>query len=1167
MTVNPQDLAADPETSAFVTANAGSGKTTTLVNRVARLLLRRVDPETILCVTYTKAAAAEMQRRLFDQLGRWALMSNDALVGELARLEGRAPQSYDAFDLERARTLFALALETPGGLKIQTIHAFCEKLLRRFPLEAGVSPGFQVLEDASAAQVAAEARDGVARRALAGEAVLSEAYARFAVALDFASFEAMFVAFETRREAIADYIRGVGGLAALPQAIAEACGLAHPMDAEALEQAAADEISPILWRAGAAALAAGGVRDQKCAGQMAQVAAAAEAGEARFRPALAVFCTQAGELAKWPETAARLKADPGLQARLLDERDRLRDADALAKAARVAEDSVQALVLAAFYIDAYGQAKARRGALDFTDLIGRTQGLLTGADAAAWVLFKLDAGLEHILVDEAQDTAPEQWAILRALSDEFFSGVGTDPYKRDRTLGDRTLGRSIFVVGDEKQSIFSFQGAAPERLRIERDYFQAAATGAGRRFAPVPLLASWRSTNEVLKFVDAVFHPGELRRALQPDAEDLIEHISNRAKADPQGTGTIDLWPLEREEPEAERSAWDEPLDAGAGAGAYRRLAERIADEIKAAVERGEAVHDRETRAWRPCGYGDVLILVRKRKVLFEELLRACKRRGVPVAGADRLVLSEHPAFEDFLALARFALFPDDDLTLAALLRSPFCDVDETGLYDLAYQRDTSLWRTLLRRQDERPEWAGAADFLGWAKAAGAARTPFDFYGRVLNRLDRDGRSMRTRMVTRLGPEAADAIEEFLAQALAAEARGVMDLERFADALAGLTVAVKREMDEPRGEVRVMTAHGAKGLEAPIVFLPETVGAGAARGSPLLATEDGGFLWCASGSNDCEATASARERRKRRDEEEALRLLYVALTRARDRLVIAGRINARAKEETLRGWWTPMNAAFDHPDLAERVRTVQVGGMEVRRYGDDPRLLKRGSAEVGEAAAPLPAWALRPVEPEAPAMVYAAPSTLLEDVRGSAPSPLSARGGMGRFRRGTLIHRLLQLLPDLDPAERAAGAQRLLSKEPDLTNEQRAEMAAAALGVLADPMFAEVFAPGSRAEAAVAGGAPELPDGLAVAGRVDRMRITPDRVLVVDFKTNRPAPARIEDADPAYVLQMAVYAAVLRAVFPGRTVEAALVWTDGPKLMPVPEEVMVKALAGLPRGG
>jgi ATP-dependent helicase/nuclease subunit A len=994
----------------------------------------------------------------------------------------------------------------------------------------------------------------------------------------------MFAAFETRREAIFAYVERCGGLAGVPQAVARACGLPHMMDAGQIEaQAMVPPAFPLaLWREAAQALLTGAKTVQERGAAMAHLAEQAATGGADFKGALRVFCNKDGTPSTWLDKAAVLRPFPALQGRLIDERDRLLEAQAWAKAARVAQDTVQALILAAFYARAYEQAKKARGALDFTDLVAKTAELLTGQDAAAWVLYKLDAGLEHILVDEAQDTAPDQWKIVDALTEEFYAGAGSNSV-------ERRLERALFVVGDEKQSIFSFQGAAPERLLGQRELYQARALAAARRFEVVPLHESWRSAPEVLAFVDAVFVEETLRRALQPrrgggDATaELIEHIAKRS-AD---LGTIDLWPLEREEPGEERGAWDEPLDAREGHGAYRRLADRIAGEIKALVARGDGVYHKGEL--RPAGYGDVLILVRKRKVLFEELLRACKRHGVPVAGADRLALSEHPVFEDFLALARFCLFEGDDLTLAALLRSPFCDVDEDGLFALAHGREGSLWAALARRGDERPEWARARAFLGWARGEAASRTPFDFYGRVLSRLDgpdgSGGRSVAQRFATRLGPEAGDAVEAFLAQALAAEGRGVFDLERFADGLSRLEVTVKREMDEPRGEVRVMTAHGAKGLEAPIVFLPETVSAPGGRMSPLLETEDGGFLWCGSGGADCEASAAARAWRRRREEEEALRLLYVALTRARDRLVVAGRVNATAKPENLKGWWRPLCDAFDR--LGGQVREIEGG---VRRFGaDPPRASSSGEAQrrpedpasgtLGAAGSSdlradalrprmtVPAWALRPPPPEPAVAAYAAPSTLLEDDRAPSPSPLARVGGLGRFRRGNLIHRLLQLLPDLAPAERTAGAARLLAKEADLTPAQRDEMAAAALAVLADPAFAEVFAPGSRAEAAVAGTAPDLPEGLAVSGRVDRMRVAPDRVLVVDFKTNRPAPRTVEQADPAYVLQMAVYAAVLRAIFPGRRIETALVWTDGPRLMPIPEAVMAEALAGMKRGG
>ncbi|MDB5437412.1 MAG: helicase, UvrD/Rep family, partial [Phenylobacterium sp.] len=1082
---DPQRIAADPSLSAFVTANAGSGKTKTLIDRVARLLLAKARPETILCVTYTKAAASEMQRRLFQVLGSWSVDDDAKLRRTLADLQDRAAEAFDASELSEARSLFAKALETPGGLKIQTIHAFCEKLLRRFPLEAGVSPGFRVMDDPASAAVAEAARRMVARLAMSGVTDVADAYARMSVALDFQSFQAMFADFEARRGALSDFLAREGGLDGAIGWAWRAVDVPRGADPEALGAEAMARMDRGLWREAAEALRLGTATDQKCA---AQIAAVAGDPDAAFEQALAVFFTDKGEGdgVKWIGKTSGLKAHEGLRLRLLAEQSRLDAARQRVRAAQIAIDTGYVLTLANTYLAAYDMEKRSAGALDFADLIEKTCHLLRDRPAASWVLYKLDGGIDHILVDEAQDTAPDQWTIVDALTEEFFSGAGVRGEARVRDL---------FVVGDEKQSIYSFQGARPELLLRKFEFHRDRATGAGYRFERVDLLTSWRSTPQVLSFVDAVFAPLELAGAIQPrDEPEPVIHKAVRH----DHAGCVDVWPLEVEKKGEEREAWDAPLDAEPEDSANRRLARRIADEIKALIDRGEAVFDKDTKAWRPAHAGDVLILVCRRRALFEEILRALKHAGLPVAGADRLALSEHIVFDDLTALARFVLFPADELTLAALLKSPFCGLDDDSLYALAHGRKTEgLWPRLQRRAAERADWAEACAFLTRALDEARQQRPFEFYMRLLGQAGADGRSMRQRLLRRLGAEAQDALDEFLNQVLAAEARGVHDLERLAAELAGLDITVKREMDAERPEVRVMTAHGAKGLEAPIVFLPETTLTQTQRGSPLMRAGrpgDEGFLWCSAAAKDCEATARAREERARREQDEAYRLLYVALTRARDRLVLCGRVSDRTDPAKLAGWWGAIRDALSHADIAPTVRQVANGDLQVQRFGPDPRTLD-GASAVRTAATALPAWTGAPAAPEAFAR-YASPSDLGEGAQVAAPSPLAAAGGLGRFRRGDLIHRLLQLLPDIAPEARAEGARSLLARELDLTGVQRAEMSAAALSVLDDASFAEVFGPGSRAEVAIAGSAAALPHGLKISGRIDRLVVLPGRVLV-----------------------------------------------------------------------
>ena len=1150
---DPQQIAADPALSVFVTANAGSGKTKTLIDRVARLLLAGARPETILCVTYTKAAASEMQRRLYGVLGGWSVAPDVELADQLTRLEGRP---FGLADLSSARALFAQALETPGGLKIQTIHAFCEKLLRRFPLEAGISPGFRVMDDAASAAVARSARGEVAKFAMRAGHPVAEAYARFSVALDFQSFQAMFADFEARRGALAGFLTREGGLEGAIGWVWRAVDVPRGTDPEALGAEAMARMDRDLWREAADVLRLGGVTDQKAAAQMAALAADPDA---RFDQALAVLFTQGGEGdgVKWVAKTNALKAHEPLRIRLLAEQTRLYEARQRLRAAQIGWDTVHVLTLANAYLTAYALEKQAAGALDFADLIDKACHLLRDRPAAAWVLYKLDGGIDHILVDEAQDTAPDQWTIINALTEEFFSGAGV--------RGEARV-RDMFVVGDEKQSIYSFQGAQPEQLLQQYALHHARATGAGFAFRRVDLQTSWRSTPQVLSFVDAVFAPEDLAAAIQP--RDQAEPVVHQAVRRDHG-GCVDVWPLEVEIKGEEREAWDAPLDAEPEDSANRRLARRIAAEIKALIERGDAVFDKDARAWRPAHAGDVLILVRRRRALFEEILRALKQADIPVAGADRLALSEHIIFDDLVAVARFLLFPGDELTLAALLKSPFCGLTDASLYALAHGRkDEDLWSRLRRRAGEQTDWTEACAFLTHAMAQARVRAPFELYAGLLGYVDAAGRSMRQNLLRRLGAEAEDALDEFLNQVLAAEARGAHDLERLAAELAGLDITVKREMEADRGEVRVMTAHGAKGLEAPIVFLPETTLTQTARGSPLMRLNHDntdGFLWCTASARDCEATARAREQRAAREDAEAYRLLYVALTRARDRLILCGRVSERVDQAKLRGWWGAIRDALAHADIAPATTIITSGGMDVQRFGPDPQRLAAGGA-VAKLAAPLPAWTAHTAPPEAFAR-YASPSDLGESAVSAAASPLVMAGGLGRFRRGDLIHRLLQLLPDLPGAERAAGARSLLARETDLTDDQRAEIAGAALSVLDDPRFADVFGSGSRAEVAVAGTAAALPPGLRISGRMDRLVVLPDRVLVVDFKTNRPSPDRIEAADPAYLRQMALYAAVLGDIFEGRRIEAAIVWTDGPKLMPVPENLLAQTLADLRHAG
>lgn len=1153
-TFDPQTLAADPRASVFVTANAGSGKTSTLVDRVARALLAGSRPEAMLCVTYTKAAAAEMQRRLFETLGDWAVADDDALAARLARLEGRAAASFDAERLARARRLFARALETPGGLKIQTIHAFCETLLRRFPLEAGVSPGFEVLEDAAAAEVSARARDAVALEARdAPDGPVAAAYAHFAVELDYASFEGLFAAFEARREAIAAY---AAACAARGLTVAEdvwrVCGFHEPNDPEALEAEAAGACAWAQWSDAVEHLLASGPQDQELANKLAGVVECARSTGHSFDQCWAVFSTAKGQ----PSKKLGAKAlDPSIRDWLAAEQARLHEACGRVQAARVARDSVHALTLATAYETLYRLEKARTGRLDFDDLIAATEVLLTERADAAWVLYKLDGGIDHVLVDEAQDTSPGQWAILRALTGEFFVGAGA-PRRLPPASGGAP--RTVFAVGDEKQSIYSFQGADPAEFHRWRERFRARVEGGGELWREPALTVSFRSVEPVLRLVDAVFSdPDAARGLVEPGQGPLLPHRAARVGL----PGRVELWPLT---PAAEQVAqpgpWQAPSRNAGQDSAPQRLAEALAGWIAGQIGAPDAQGSAPLRA------GDVLVLVPRRSGFVRALIRALKSEDVPVATLVRTGLVDQVAVQDLVALCDALLLPMDDLTVGCVLTSPLGGLSDDALMELATTRGgASLWDSLRDRHRHRPDWASAWSFLSTLFARVDYASPYALLGEALGAL-----GGRARLLARLGPEAAEPVDELLSAAQRYEDGHPPSLQGFLHWLRNSEETIKREPDSAGDAVRVMTVHGAKGLQARLVVIPDTTAA-PRPDDKLLWTRDpitGASLpfWVPRSELASNPTRRLGVAARRASIEEQNRLLYVALTRASDRLLVCGWQPGRAMPEG--AWYELCRRGFE---AAGAVSVPSGLGWEGERLVIEDASAQAPATAPGRAVAArekLPEWLGRaphwratppPVEPPLPSPL--APSRPDDVAFGPLPaarSPLHRAAGAGQGRdlalaRGRVVHALLQHLPALPPGERAAAAHRFAARPSHgLPPAQAAALAKQALSVLDDPQLAGLFGPGSRAEQPLAG----LADGVVVSGQVDRLLVGPSYVLLCDFKTGRASPDGPDQVPVLYLRQMAAYRALLRGLYPSREIRCLLVWTEGPSVMTLPDALL-----------
>ncbi|MDX2144124.1 MAG: double-strand break repair helicase AddA [Rhodospirillaceae bacterium] len=1132
-----QKQAIDPTASAWVSASAGSGKTTVLTNRVLALLLAGAAPQRILCLTFTKAAAAEMANRVSQKLSAWVTANESALIDDLATLLTRQP---NAQDVAHARRLFALVLDTPGGMRIDTIHAFCQALLRRFPIEAAISPQFELMDERMAAEALAEARDEIIARAdPVTDPALADAIGFITDRMHESKFPELIGEVIQNRSKLTRMFEAHGGLndkgfQSVVTSVRRHLGISADETLETtLARACRDDAFDLkgLQRI-AEALSSGAKTDVERGQLIKRWLGAPDRRVDTYAKYTSAYLTGTGEIRKRLATQEALALQPDAGEVLAREGSRLIEVNERLKRIATVRSTSVLLCIAQRMLDAYKVRKRRRALVDYDDLIQTARRLLHRPGIAAWVLYKHDGGIEHVLIDEAQDTNPEQWDIIAALTAEFFAGEGSF---EDRVSTGPPL-RTVFAVGDRKQSIYSFQGADPEGFERLRGAFAARVHAMGREWRDVTMNVSFRSSWPVLKAVDAVLADPVGRDGVVRAGED-IAHLANREES----AGRVELWPPVVPRPTDEPAPWKPPVERVRGDSPQNRLAGLIARHIEHLIASKEVLSATGT----PITAGDIMVLVRRRTGFVDELVRRLKELRIPVAGVDRMIIPEQIAVMDLMALGAFLLLPQDDLTLATVLKSPLVGLNEEELFVLANGRGRkTLWDALC-------EHAGAETALGQAQAVLADLlakvdylTPHALFSRVLVALDG-----RRKALGRLGFDADDPIDEFLSLALQFERAHTPSLQAFLHWVERGQVQIKRDLDQGAGDaVRIMTVHGAKGLQAPIVILPDTLQVPSMRDS-LLWTEDASLMLWPASAGEADSVASAlREAAKARQMQEHRRLLYVAMTRAEDRLYVCG---WETQRKVTGGTWyhlvqaamtrvgTPMTSAFLESQGAAASKDIlvlekaHVGKLSVR---------KKAGATIAESA--VPAWATTTPPPERDPPRPLAPSR-----SGTAePAVISPLGAdqTHRFQRGLIIHRLLQSLPDLPPKHRRAAAESLTARTgAALPAAERADIVDETLRVLDDPRFAALFGPGSLAEVPIVG----LIGRHAVSGQVDRLLVTDHDVTIIDYKTNRPSPPSPDKVDPAYVFQMAVYKGALARIYPEKPVRCVLLWTNAPVVM------------------
>ncbi len=818
-----QDIASNPTENIWVQANAGTGKTTVLIRRLLRILFRNSCREInkssgILCLSYTNAAAGEMRNRVLDGLRNWSKASDDELRDLLSGISENEPAND--VDLAAARRVFFSYIDNPDMLKIKTIHGFCEEILRRFPIEAGISPTWSLVSGAAQTVLLQDAFNKMINNSLNNAKNIQNTMDAFSRIIDIKSehflsdlnnmllshYKSFFQVEDTNkyREYFIDKTKHILNLDTpvsmdLPQE-----NLIKIIDyAENIKKPAQYVINII------------NITKQYIDNSV------------NFEKYKDLYLTSKNTIRSILEKdsvfSEEAKRVCEIQQYLLNK--------------KVFDNTLSLFDLAMDFADTYKTIKQERNLLDFEDLILYTQRLFRKPDVMGWVLSQLDVSISHILVDEAQDTSPQQWNIMKMLAGDFF------------TDGDKENNRSLFVVGDTKQSIYGFQNADPVAFAESRADIAEQIQQNYRTIKEIPLDQSFRSVEPVLKTVDYFFsHPS----VVADTGFHNNAHVCYR-RGEP---GFVEMHNLLTYEDKTHKN---------------RLYVYDIADKIEKLIK---------DDGYKP---SDIMVLLQKRGSFAGPLLIELKRRGIDVAGSDRIKLPQFPAVKDLLHMVRFCIDNNNDYGLCCVLKSPFYRLKEQDIFNLCKIKNESENASVFDCLTEynRDVYDDLNDIIEKSKTL----APYSFFEYVLHK-----NNNREKIISAMGKHVIDPIEEFMSMCLAYERTQPGTLRHFIKWFITGDSEVKRDMDESAG-VRIMTVHGSKGLASPVVFLIDTVyfpqSESTLNVNYLDKNSDDYDLWLWK-TDDSDIIQQIADKNKQDAIAEYYRLLYVAMTRTRDRLYIYG---------------------------------------------------------------------------------------------------------------------------------------------------------------------------------------------------------------------------------------------------------------------------------------
>jgi ATP-dependent helicase/nuclease subunit A len=1118
-----QQRASDISQSVWVSASAGSGKTTVLTNRLIVLLLNNIQPSKILCITFTKNAAAEMRNRINEKLSEWILFSDEKLKNSVETLIGKTPNEAT---LQNARTLFAKILDNADELKILTIHAFCQQIMKRFPFEAGIIPNFEIADERLEKEFLLEAtKDLLTKKTL--EPRLQKAIKKIAIQTNQKNFNELLSELLNNRNKLIHLKQFFGGESNIIDAIYKTLGLnlkdteekifKEFLEYNSLNKQEFEKIYETIQRIGT-------LKDKQKYEILKQWANQPEKRRENFKEYKNIFITQ-----RKKEKKEKLITDkpkrlcPQSNEILLQEQNRIYQFVETLKSLKIAELTKSLLILSYEILQKYSFLKLERGILDYNDLIIKTKDLLSDNTNSQWVSFKLDEGIHHILVDEAQDTSPYQWNIIKAIVDEFFQQENCD--------------KTILVVGDEKQSIFSFQGADPKAFAFMHNHYKQLCQDSNNCFETIPFVNSFRSLSAILQLVDKIFEPEDMRKAISQLVKEPIKHNPLRI-----GLGKIEVWPLisKEKEDKSKEFTWQLPFQSKIKISNIEKLAKLIAEKIQAWIKNKKIILDKKTGEKRLLRYSDIMILLRKRGRFADFLIKALNKKNIPVSGIDRLKLTENIIIKDLIALGNFILFPEDNLNLANIIKSPIIGLNEDDLFNLCAQNKISLWQTI----KQNPQYKKTKDYLEEIIEKSKLLTPYELFVYIL-----DIKNGRDKIINRFTETAHDLLNEFLNLLKAFEKNHIPSLNNFMNYLKIAPITIKRDMEQTLNEVRVMTTHGAKGLQAPIIFLPDSYHSNidvTTNKNKIYWLKDLNNnyelpFWNGEQENNNEFILKLKEEWTKECKNEYLRLLYVALTRAENELYICG----WCLTNPYKGNWYNLIL-----DIAAKSGIEKKFDFESESSGyiigeddefasdlhkqESEYLPKKQDKETDRILQNL-----IPCKKEKESTKIIHPSEFYSHRdRDSSPADSSEA-----IIQGQAAHKLLEILPQIKLEEREQVLDYYLHNsfnklKPAIQEKIRNNI----LKILNE--FKDLFVEESRSEVPIAG----YIDNQIVSGQIDRLIIKNDKIMIVDYKNSRKFFKNENEIPEEYKKQLWLYKELTAQIYPAKEIECYILWTNFCKL-------------------